>query len=210
MADLSTRIKARIKTFATVFPLPQGVPGDAHEDRCRAWCQKLAEQLTFDDPGAHYGLKKASPTRPISKDSLAQQLPALHSWDLMTGAGTGKPKLAKNPQYHDIPDQVFVPVKAVDHLGGSQLPEPEPGPTPGPTPPPAPQPPLVSHAEQLRAGREIAAILSDDDSVLHDNLIAMGEVIAHLCYKFRERPHTYTVQMALDNATRRAQGLPAD
>ena len=132
--------------YAKVFPFPTGEAGSAYEERLRVWLHGAAEQIEFDhgDHNLAYGLKKASKGRPISKDSIARavyrgdEIAALDSWDMFIGAGTGDPSIADNPAHHEILSigQVFVPVRAVNHLGG-QTPEPEPIPTPEPPKPPA-------------------------------------------------------------------------
>ena len=121
--NLPADVHAVVKRFATTFPVPQGAPGTAHEQRCREWSIKVAQQVAHQF-GTTWGVKKASPTRPISKDSLAFNGDGMHSWDLLKGAGTGTPELAQNPQHHDISDQVFVIVTPMDHLGGPEGPDP--------------------------------------------------------------------------------------
>ena len=121
--NLQADVHAIVKRFATTFPVPQGAPGPAHEQRCREWSIKVAQQVAHEF-GTAWGVKRASPTRPISKDSLAFNGDGMHSWDLLKGAGSGTPELAKNPQHHDISGQVFVVVTPVDHLGGLVEPDP--------------------------------------------------------------------------------------
>ena len=94
--NLPADVHAVVKRFATTFPVPQGAPGSAHEQRCREWSIKVAQQVAHQF-GTTWGVKKASPTRPISKDSLAFNGDGMHSWDLLNGAGSGTPKLAQNP-----------------------------------------------------------------------------------------------------------------
>ncbi len=120
--NLPADVHAVVKRFATTFPVPQGAPGSAHEQRCREWSIKVAQQVAHQF-GTTWGVKKASPTRPISKDSLAFNGDGMHSWDLLNGAGSGTPKLAQNPAHHDISDQVFVVVTPMDHLGGAVGPD---------------------------------------------------------------------------------------
>jgi hypothetical protein len=123
--NLPADVHAVVKRFAITFPVPQGAPGTAHEQRCREWSIKVAQQVAHQF-GTTWGVKKASPTRPISKDSLAFNGDGLHSWDLLKGAGSGTPELAANPQHHDISNQVFVVVTPLDHLGGQVGPDPIP------------------------------------------------------------------------------------
>lgn len=138
--NLPTNVHAVVKQFADKIPVPQGAPGEAHEQRCRDWSIKVAQQVAHQF-GTAWGVKKASPTRPISKDSLAFNGDGLHSWDLLKSAGSGTPELAANPQHHDISDQVFVVVTPMDHLGGPVGPDPI---SEGPDPIPVEPDPLLS------------------------------------------------------------------
>jgi hypothetical protein len=108
-----------LRRFETRYPVPQTPGGgDAHEEKCRQWSIQFAEQVAFDH-GQDYGVKRAGPGRPISKDSLARQVSrtVIWSWDLLIGTGTGTPVVAEDPAWHDISDQVFEPVTPVNHLG---------------------------------------------------------------------------------------------
>lgn len=129
--------------FAARFPPPQrrvGESASAHDGRCREWSIMEAEQVAFEK-GRDYGVKRASPTRPISKDSLARASD-MTSWDMLLGVGTGTPTFpAYPPQAHDISSQVFVAVVARDHLG----PVPPPVEPPPVEPPPVPVPPVTYH-----------------------------------------------------------------
>lgn len=108
---------ARIQRFAQGYPPPQGVPGDAHDDRCRVWTRCVSEQIRAEF-GPEWGTKRASADRPPSKETIARQgAGRLDGWDLLNGAATGRPTLSSDPSYHDIADQVFIPVAAVDRLG---------------------------------------------------------------------------------------------
>jgi hypothetical protein len=133
--NLPHAVKALLAAYAVKFPVPQGDPGDAHEERCRQWSIGFAEQCAYTFPDAVYGVKRATPDRPISKDSLANNKVALVSWDLLLSAGSGKPVLADEPAFHSIPEQIFVEVEPKNHLGAAV---PVPVPTPTPTPVPVP------------------------------------------------------------------------
>lgn len=113
-------------------PLPfSAQPSEAKDGMFRDWCIDLAEQVAFSYPGHGFGVKRADPNRPISKDTIAQQVGSvLWAWDLFTGVGTATTAVVPNPDAMDISGQTFVPVEAVDHLGGS--------PPPIPPDPPAP------------------------------------------------------------------------
>jgi hypothetical protein len=110
---------ALLRRFEARFPVPQTPGGgDDHEERCRQWSIQFAEQVAFEH-GQEYGVKRAGPGRPISKDSLARQVSrsVIWSWDLLIGTGTGTPVVAEHPEWHDISDQLFEPVTPVNHLG---------------------------------------------------------------------------------------------
>lgn len=130
MPNLPAAVHNTVNRFAAAFPVPQGNPADpTWDDQLRSWTLKLCSQVCFSH-GAAWGAKRADPNRPISKDSLAfvPESNALWGWDLLIGSGTGKPTLAPEPGFNDIPEQVFVSVIPHDYLGG----QPEPGPDPEP------------------------------------------------------------------------------
>lgn len=114
-------IRAR---YLAKFPLPQGDPSPEQEEICRQWSIRFAEQVAFELPGQGWGVKRADPGRPIGKDSIARQLAAegvLLCWDLMTGAGTGRPALNDSPSSEEITGQFFETraefFKPTNHLG---------------------------------------------------------------------------------------------
>lgn len=130
---LPLEIRAVLARYAGIFHVPTGAPGEAFDERARQWCIRLAEQVSYEH-GPQWGVKRADPGRPISKDSLAWTNGAvLLSWDLLTGVGTGQPVLVSNPSKIDITGQMFQPVVARDHLG-TMMP-PAPPETPAPLPP---------------------------------------------------------------------------
>lgn len=208
---LPGKITALLIRFEQAFPLPQGTPGTAHEERCRQWAIRFAQQCEYAFPDEGYGVKRASKTRPISKDSLANNRLAGHlvSWDLMSGAGTGKPKLSPHPQFHDIPGQTFVPVTGTDHLGGS-APDPIPQPDPPPLPPPTPKPAKPAHpyTVQTPLAREIGKLLDVPGSPYEDNGEGIGEVVGHLLWKVQFEG--VSLDAVRENARRRARGEAAD
>lgn len=129
MPNLPSAVKQRIKDFTAKFPIPQGNPSDpTWDDTIRTYTLKICSQIT-NDFGVSYGAKRADSGRPISKDSLAftPSADGLWSWDLFIGTGTGQPRLADEPSFNDIPDQVFVAVTPHDYIGGTA-----PGPDPIP------------------------------------------------------------------------------
>ena len=127
---LPQAIKNIRSRYLTKFPLPQGDPSPAQEDVCRQWSIRFAEQVAFELPGQGWGVKRADPGRPIGKDSIARHLAAegvLIVWDLMTGAGTGRPALNDSPVSEDITGQFFETraefFNPTNHLG-TPIPEP--------------------------------------------------------------------------------------
>lgn len=114
--------------YVAKFPVPQSTPG-AIDELARQWSIHFAEQVLFETQDARYGVKRADPGRPICKDCLARNdAGGLITWDLLEATGTGSPTLINDPDSLDIPDQVFVPVLPVNHLGSSQTPVPVPVP----------------------------------------------------------------------------------
>ena len=84
--------------YVQAFPLWTMEAGSAADDRARKWTLGLASQIVHEH-GETYGSKRADPTRPISKDAIAQvQGPYLYGWDMLTGAGSGTPKLVPIPR----------------------------------------------------------------------------------------------------------------
>ena len=116
LPDAVKQIRAR---FITAFPVPQGAPGEEFEERARQWTIRFAEQVAFDLPNQGWGMKRADPNRPISKDTISKlEGGRLLIWDLLTGTGTGMPRPVENPESEDITGQVFVDVQATNHLKG--------------------------------------------------------------------------------------------
>lgn len=131
---LPAAVRGIIQRWVVRYPLWDMPPGVEAEDRARLWSTQLASQVAFEMPGQSWGKKRGDLGRPVSKDAIAQQQGSrLISWDLLTGTGTGSPKLVADPDGEDITGQVFVTVPPVDYLGGSITP---PQPLP---PPPSPQ-----------------------------------------------------------------------
>ncbi len=137
---LPSPVLATRNRYVAAFPL-WSMPVDpndpasvaAAENRARTWTLGLVAQIVFEFPGSNYGSKRASPTRPLSKDGIAQQLgPQILVWDMLSGAGTGSPTLTSNPDSEDISSQIFEIIIGRDVIGDGV---PEPGPSP-------PQPPV--------------------------------------------------------------------
>lgn len=116
LPDSVKQIRAR---FIAAFPVPLGTPGEEFEERARQWSIKFAEQVAFDVPNQGWGMKRADPNRPISKDTISRLADGrLLIWDLLTGTGTGSPRPVDNPESEDITGQVFVQVTPTNHLKG--------------------------------------------------------------------------------------------
>lgn len=116
--QLPAEVKAIRARYVATFPVPQGEPGEAFEESARQWSIRFAEQVAFEQ-GPLWGMKRADPNRPISKDTLSLygNDGAIIIWDLLMGTGTGKPRLVDDPHGHEITGQVFVPVTPTNHLG---------------------------------------------------------------------------------------------
>ena len=199
--QLDPNVRSLLDRFAAEYPVPQGTPGEAHEERVREWTIMFAQQVVHDFPGKGYGVKRAGVGRPIGKDTLAQtpKKGILFAWDLLLGAGTGHPEIADDPEFHDLSktQQEFVSVEPVDYLGGSQ---PEPGPTP-PQPIP-PTPPTYAHTydEMLEAGRLCEAAYESGPGHNHIG----GELLAHLLFGYEREGRT--LEAIVDEARQRGKG----
>lgn len=145
--QLPENVRALLIQFAQRFPLPQ-MPGggEEQENKCRAWCTKFAEQVRFSTNDEAWGVKRAAEGRPQSKDTITKHLGGgrLAIFNLMLGAGTGAPTLVEHPRGEVSSDQVFIPVHAVNHLGG---------------PPPEP-PAALTDAQKAAVNKLIAAALA--------------------------------------------------
>lgn len=150
--QLPDNVKAIRARYVARFPVPQGAPGDAFEEEARQWSIAFAEQVAFELNDPLWGMKRADPNRPISKDTIAYYGDdRLLIWDLLSGTGTGRPTLNADPESQDVTGQFFVRVTPTNHLG---IP-----PKPGPQPlPPADLGPVLASLEKI-AGRveDIAA-----------------------------------------------------
>ena len=146
-------IRAR---YVAQFPVPQTPGGGAaHEDRCRQWSIRFAEQVAFELPGQGWGMKRSA--GPISKDTIARIVDGrLFVWDLLSGTGTGTPTLVPMPEGVDVTGQTFVPVTPTDHLG----PTPEPPPVVTPPSPDLAAVLLVLAAQQHAIGELTARMIA--------------------------------------------------
>lgn len=116
--------KEVLKRIGAMFP---DLRKSADDDGRRQFNEKLAQQLDFSFPDKNWGMKKASKTRPISKDSVARVISgALCGWDTVNGS-TREMNLNADGEVLD-PEQVYVDVTATNHLGGVVEPPPPPPP----------------------------------------------------------------------------------
>lgn len=116
---LPESVKEIRRRFLEKFPVPQGEPGEHFEQQVRDWTTMFAEQVRFTLPDGGWGCKNAGGGRPRSKDVLAhigREDGKLIGWDLFIGTGTGKPRLAEDPDSMDLTGQVFEPVTGINHL----------------------------------------------------------------------------------------------
>jgi hypothetical protein len=109
-------------------------PGGGGSDRM--WLQQLAEQFAFSFPGEGWGLKSASPDRPVSGNVFARKTNGTFTGYQVVPVPVGPP-----PSFN-LTGQHFISVTPTNHLGEPTT-EPIPGPAPEPTPQPTPTPPPV-------------------------------------------------------------------
>jgi hypothetical protein len=127
---LPAEAKTILAAFVAAFPIPDGDRGEAFEETIRQWTMRFVQTVLARTADASWGSKRADAGRPIGKDSIARQVDGhLWGWDLLLGAGTGRPTLHPDPDGEDITGQVFEPVEARDWLAS---PEPQPEPEPQP------------------------------------------------------------------------------
>lgn len=187
--------------WARQFPVPQGLPGEAHEDACRQWTTRFAQQAVFQFPSASYGAKRATPDRPLSKDVIALHGDPLIGWDVLIGAGTGRPVIPGAPQESlDLTGQWFESVAAQDYL--RLFPpniDPGPvGPAPPTTDPPSPPTPPCDECSLLQTMVEALVGLRDDLGVVKSELASANEqrqvIIAELARIFSRLEPTPTLE----------------
>jgi hypothetical protein len=148
--QLPDSVKAIRARYVAQYPVPTGDPGEAFEERARQWSIRFAEQVAFEQ-GPLWGMKRADNGRPISKDTITLYGDdALTIWDLLTGTGTGNPRLVDDPHGEEIRGQVFVKVTPVNHLGAA------------PPQPTTPQPPLADLVAVVAA---MSNLTSDIDTL---------------------------------------------
>ena len=171
LPDTVKQIRAR---YVAAFPVPQGAPGDAFEERARQWTTAFAEQVAFELPNQGWGMKRADANRPISKDTIARlEHGRLMIWDLLIGTGTGSPRLMDEPEGDDITGQVFVEVTPTNHLkaaGSVSSVVVAPPHTGGATPPPVSE--AAQMVEHLAAIRQTLQALLEEQKAMRAALLA--------------------------------------
>ncbi len=106
------------------FPIPSkraDESSDAWEDRLRReWTIPFVQQMMFSFHGDGFCVKSADAGRPESKDAMGRVIGGtLHYYDLLLGAGTGRPTLVEDPPAIAIPGQhIRREHGPVDRLGG--------------------------------------------------------------------------------------------
>lgn len=154
IATAQPRLEEKHSSVIEAFAERYGMPGFSKEEG-QAWVAKLAATLKAKYPGEGWGTKRASPTRPLSNESIARpQGGRLWSYDLIIGAGAPGQRLEPHAHPEDISDQVFVEVQAFDHLWGTTTPAPDPSTPPAPTPT-VPATDLGPILAELRAGQDL-------------------------------------------------------
>lgn len=101
----------------------------------------------------------------------------------------------------------WAPPDPVEPVEERPNPGPVPRPAPVPTPPARPEYAL-DYGETLALTKKIADTLGKKGSRYRDNYAAIGEVIGHLMIKVEREG--YSVEAAIDNASRRARGEEAE
>jgi hypothetical protein len=108
--------------FSLIKAVHAANPGLSHgdDDARRGLQKKIVETVVARYPGQGWGWKRASDTRPPSKDAIANNrlLPNhLIAWDCFDGA-TRQPAQRES---EIIDDQVFIELAGVDHLGSQPM-----------------------------------------------------------------------------------------
>lgn len=123
----------RVFAIVTAIHAQNAALASGDDDQRRSLQKMIVETVVKRFPGEGWGWKRADPGRPLSKDTIANNLlepPHILAWDCFDGS-------TRLPVQRDsifIDDQVFVEVVGFDHLNGAQLPRPRPQPQPPPAP----------------------------------------------------------------------------
>jgi len=165
---LPTAVLQTRDRYVAAFPL-WNVPVEQADDTARKWTLGLIAQINWEHPNQGYGSKRADAGRPLSKDSVAQQIGGqILNWDMLSGTGTGHPILVPNPDSLDISDQLWEFVQGRDIIGHA--------PTP-PTPvPPQPQPgtcPPYQDSQAVQFGTAVNDAYRESGAAVDAGMIAV-------------------------------------
>lgn len=108
-----------LQRYAKAYPPPQAEESNkAHQDACRQWTRRAAEQFEFTFLTPEYGHKSSNPTSDPSKDAIVKRIDGRMFYiDTLLGAGTGKPRVISSPgTWKDITGQHFIKVDPINHL----------------------------------------------------------------------------------------------
>jgi hypothetical protein len=146
---LTAEHKALRARYMARFPLPSKQShesDDQWEDRLRRqWTIPLIQQFMFSFPNDGFCVKSADAGRPESKDAMGRVIGGvLHYYDLLLGAGTGRPQLVIDPPAVPIPGQhIRTEYGPVDALGEPVVQPPPVVEPPQVNPPPVTPPPVT-------------------------------------------------------------------
>ena len=163
---LPSAVLATRDRYVAAFPL-WSVPESQADDTARKWTLGLIAQINFEHPNQGYGSKRADAGRPLSKDSLAQQVGAtLNNWDLLSGTGTGHPTLVQNPDSEDITGQIWEFVAGRDVIGNAPAP-------PNPSPQPPASVPPYNEAYSVEFGLGCNEVYNESGAAMDPGMISV-------------------------------------
>jgi hypothetical protein len=182
--NLPAPVVAVVTRFQVAHPPPNKPLPANIDDLRRAWTTRVAEQVRYTF-GPAWGCKRASPTRPRSKDGLGFVAADGNLWvfDLVNGTTF----VVNNPCAGQLaPGQTFDPVQPHDHLGlgvpfGGVPPVVPPDVPPQPPVEP-PKPPVTSdgHTAVLAEIAALRGALVAEVGVLRATVHALDEHLAKL------------------------------
>jgi hypothetical protein len=83
------------------------------------WTRRAMEQFKFSDPAQDWGCKSTSAGSPVSDAFAIGEPSRMLVYDCVISAGAPSASLNLHPEELVITNQHFIPVSAVNHLGGS-------------------------------------------------------------------------------------------
>ena len=112
---LPDRIEAIRQALLSQYALPyNAAPSPSKDEAFRQWSLRFAQQAVYSEPGDGWGAKRASPLRPLSKDTIAQQVgDRLYCWDLFSGVSSSTTSIVAIPESLDITGQYYDPEASV-------------------------------------------------------------------------------------------------